>query len=495
VAARSPGQNPNITADLVGRLFFPQSKSLGLDRAHCSNAILAKITYAGSNNTSYQSADANLAQLAELTVSDKQVRRICQRIGGERVAERDAAVAAYQALPLVQRKAAPAQVVPPPVVAVGVDGGRLQILERHAADTGPPHADAAADAPLVLASASAADADTVLATPSPLAASAAEPQPAVDHSPAPEETEDDEAERGNCWREDKIGLLLTLNSEERTHDPCPSIPPNFLNPIRMSQLVRELKKRAPPQDEAAKQASDVSLVDNALAENETRWQPPPVQSKRVVATRRPWEQFGPMVAEAAWQLGFFAAERKAFIGDGAETNWTLHRSYFSSFVGILDFIHALSYVFAAALAGRDLTTGWQVYTRWITWVWSGEVEQMLTELTLRQAELGSPAADEPAASPRAVVARAWTYLQNNQGRMQYAEYRRLGLPMTSSHVESMVKQINYRVKGTEKFWNEAGAEPILQLRADYLSDGGIIDAYWKRREDTESGQNRYRTAV
>ncbi len=65
--------------------------------------MLAKITYAGSNNTSYQQAENDLDQLAERDVSDKQVRRVCLRIGNERVAERDTAVAAYQALPLVER--------------------------------------------------------------------------------------------------------------------------------------------------------------------------------------------------------------------------------------------------------------------------------------------------------------------------------------------------------------------------------------------------------
>src|SRR5216684_5083090 len=111
-------------------LFFPQSKSLGLDRSQYSNAVLAKITYAGSNNTSYQQAQADLDHLAELDVSDKQVRRLCKRVGDERVDERDAAVATYQALPLVERKSAPAGVAPPAVAAVSVDGGRLQIFER-----------------------------------------------------------------------------------------------------------------------------------------------------------------------------------------------------------------------------------------------------------------------------------------------------------------------------------------------------------------------------
>lgn len=36
-------------------------------------------------------------------------------------------------------------------------------------------------------------------------------------------------------------------------------------------------------------------------------------------------------------------------------------------------------------------------------------------------------------------------------------------------VESAIKRINRRVKGSEKFWSEPGAEAILQLRADYLT--------------------------
>src|SRR5262245_52210308 len=106
-AATLSGQNPDITAASVGRLFFPQSKSLGQDRSHYSAAVLGKITYAGSNNSSYRQAQADLHHLAELDVSDKQVRRLCQRVGGERVAQRDASVADYQALPMDERKSAP----------------------------------------------------------------------------------------------------------------------------------------------------------------------------------------------------------------------------------------------------------------------------------------------------------------------------------------------------------------------------------------------------
>jgi hypothetical protein len=64
-----------------------------------------------------------LEVLAELQVSDKQIRCLCKTIGNERVAERDAAVAAYQAKPLSGRQQAPADVAAPDVAVVGVDGG------------------------------------------------------------------------------------------------------------------------------------------------------------------------------------------------------------------------------------------------------------------------------------------------------------------------------------------------------------------------------------
>lgn len=202
-----------------------------------------------------------------------------------------------------------------------------------------------------------------------------------------------------------------------------------------------------------------------------------------------------MVAERAWALGFYGSPRKAFVGDGADNNWTLWRKSFSSFVPILDFIHALTYVFHAALAGRSFADGWSAYERWIGWVWRGDVQKTIAELAQRQVELGTPPPDAKPTHPAEVVSRALGYLQRHKGRMRYAKYRQQGLPIVSSYVESAVKQFNYRVKGTEKFWREAGAEEMLQLRADFLSDGEPMPAFWQRRQARESGQPRYRATA
>jgi hypothetical protein len=162
-------------------------------------------------------------------------------------------------------------------------------------------------------------------------------------------------------------------------------------------------------------------------------------------------------------------------------------------VPILDFIHALSYVHAAAQAvGSDAVGGWPLYAEWITWVWQGKVGRLIERLKQWQRQHGRPAKGEGKGSVRSVVARALGYLENNRSKMNYATYRRRGLPIVSSLVESMVKQISRRVKGTEKFWTDAGAEAILQLRADYLSDGDVMAHFWQRRQDAATGQRCYR---
>ena len=79
--------------------------------------------------------------------------------------------------------------------------------------------------------------------------------------------------------------------------------------------------------------------------------------------------------------------------------------------------------------------------------------------------------------PRRRVQAAVTYLTNNQSRMDYPRYRREGLPLTSSLMESLVKEINWRVKGSEKFWNDPdGATPMLALTAAALSDDSRLES-------------------
>jgi hypothetical protein len=180
---------------------------------------------------------------------------------------------------------------------------------------------------------------------------------------------------------------------------------------------------------------------------------------------------------------------------GLAANWTVWRKHFSHYTPILDFVHAITYVYAAAMAGRPFAEGWSIYCRWAQAVWSGRVEEVLTELTRRQQDIGVPNNDEPDHSPPQIVADTLRYLTNQRPRTRYHEYRRQGLPITSSYIESTIKQINRRVKGSEKFWNTRGAEALLQLSADYLSETDPLTPFWRSRQSNATGHRQYLAAV
>jgi hypothetical protein len=423
---------------------------LGIDRGSYCPSLQRKIVYAGTAHGSFVQGEQSLQELAGVQVSAKQVERLTRQVGCERVAERDATVAAFQELPLADKHRTPAETISPEVAVVMVDGGRLQIFER------------------------SGDRD----------ATARGEEPVVGSGP----------ESGKHWREDKAALLLSVTSEVFQTDPCPEIPGTFVDPTRILKLAREIHAVSAGQDGVVEPEPEASDADEAPPER-APYVPPTILTRQVVASRLRWPDFAPLVAQAARTAGLLGARRRAFVGDGSDNNWTLYRRFFGTWTAIIDFIHVLSYVFAAATAGRRFAEGWPVYVRWIEWLWQGQVEKVIEELARRQAELGAAEPTDAETSPRRLVAGALTYLQNHKDKMRYDDYRRQGLPITSSHMESLMKQINQRVKGSEKFWCEEGAEAILQLRADILSDDRPLDAFWERRQAGETGQRRYKRAA
>ncbi len=64
--------------------------------------------------------------------------------------------------------------------------------------------------------------------------------------------------------------------------------------------------------------------------------------------------------------------------------------------------------------------------------------------------------------PASIIATTITYLENNQKRMHYPEYRRQGLPVTTAWMESLVKEVNYRERDGDVLERPRGAEAILQ---------------------------------
>ena len=423
---------------------------MGLDRTSFSPRVQQKIVHAGVTSTSYQEASRHLAVLAELAVQPKPVERLAKRIGQERIDQRDAAVAAHQRLPLMDKDAvADPGRTSPAVAMVSVDGGRLQVRSGPEPGPGP------------------------------------EPEPG----------------RTSHWRESKVAVLETYHREVHPDDPDPDVPRCFLDLKRTMEVVRGLGHALPVglsfegEDQAqAPGPGREPEVSNTARSRAARPGRPERLVRSVLASRACSDDFGPMVHHAAWERNFFGARRQVFLGDGLPVNWTIHRRHFSTFTPILDFVHALSYVFAAAFAGRSPAQGAAVYGRWIQVVWSGQTATILPELEARSAELGAAPSGCAESDPRSLVSEALRYLRNNVDRMRYDAYRREGLPIMTGAVESVIKRINQRVKGSEKFWSEPGAEAILQLRADYLSETEIMSAFWSAREAEAPSGRVYRHA-
>ena len=109
-------------------------------------------------------------------------------------------------------------------------------------------------------------------------------------------------------------------------------------------------------------------------------------------------------------------------------------------------------------------------------------------------KLGEPPPDAGGDDPREVLRVSRVYYENHASRMDYPQYRREGFPLTSSLMESTVKQVSRRVKGSEKYWSSVGGEGMLRLRGESLSDDEPLNGYWSRRSQAAPGTRAYHRA-
>ena len=204
---------------------------------------------------------------------------------------------------------------------------------------------------------------------------------------------------------------------------------------------------------------------------------PKILFRTGLASLKDSDDFGRQLAGRAEDRGFFSARQGAFVGDGLPYNWTIHRRHFSTFEPILDFVHASEHLHAAARAAR------QPGERWVRLCWQGRTTEVIDEIAATRDLLTAP--DDPKAEPDhpwCVLNREHGYLKTNRQRMDYPAYRCRGLPITSSPMESWVKLLNQRVKGSEKFWNDdRNAEAILHLRASWLGDDDALGNHLAHR--------------
>lgn len=381
---------------------------MGLNAREQTPGLVERIAFAAAETRSFERAALVLQKVGDASVSDNTVQRVAGDLGLELAARRDASATSDAALAARPEK-------PPALAVVECDGGRFRMRE-------PGHGRG------------------------------------VHLS-------------GEGWRETKNACLISATHRTFDHDPRPEPPDCFLDPQHVAKIAETaaLSVAAPA---AASPPTEEPQAANPAAEEEASWRPKRLV-RTVVASVRNARDFGRQMAREAKRRRFLEGVARVFLGDGLPWNWTIWKDHFPDFTPVLDFIHPLSYLFRAAQAVQPSSPddAWSQYVAWMRGGWQGEVGQVLDELHTWQTKLGPPPDQCPPTDPRQIVASTITYLSNNRTRMNYPAYRQAGLPITTAWMESLVKEMNYRVKGTEMFWNDPdGGEAILQLRAAALSN-------------------------
>jgi hypothetical protein len=393
---------------------------LGLDARELTPVLVQRITRAGAETRSFQRAAIVMKDVGDSGVSAKTIERVVHDVGGELAERRDADPKTDDALARRPEE-------PPDLAVVECDGGRIRTREPG-------------------------------------------------HGPGVHRT-------AEGWRETKNACLIRAARTVSQEDPQPEPPECFCDPKHVAQIAETEAlsvAAAVPDSSGAVPKHDVPGSEGLVPPAD--WHPRRLV-RTVLSSIAGSKDFGQQMAREAKRRRFAEARARAFLGDGLPWNWSIWKQYFADFTPILDFIHVLSYLFLAAKAVHQAAgDAWDQYLVWMRGAWGGEVEQVLEELGGWRAKLGEPSDDAPENDPRRILQKTITYLENNRERMNYPEYRRAGLPVTTAWMESLVKEMNYRVKGTEMFWNDPeGAEAILQVRAAALCDDERLTEHLRTR--------------
>jgi len=168
--------------------------------------------------------------------------------------------------------------------------------------------------------------------------------------------------------------------------------------------------------------------------------------------------------------------------DGALGLWALVATMLKGieYVGILDVIHVVEYLWTAgnALDGEGTTETKQwVYTHLVSLL-QGQVGRVIGGLkqTIKKRRLK--------AGQRKAITQAITYFENHRQWMQYDVYLTAGYPIGSGVVESTCGHtVKDRMEGSGRRWSIQGAESMLLLRSIMTSHDW--DAYWKSHMQQE----------
>jgi hypothetical protein len=228
----------------------------------------------------------------------------------------------------------------------------------------------------------------------------------------------------------------------------------------------------------------VGVVYEALARPEQvgeEYEGPPPRHRSITATMANWEALGDHLSALADRRGYARADRKICLSDGAGSIASQRQRCFPDATYILDHQHAVEHLHQAAQAafgvGPKAEAWWD---RQKERLWNGHIHLIIGEIARLSRKAGPPPKRAPESDRRRILATNLHYFQTNREGMNYPRFRKNGWPIGSGIVESTIKQLGKRLKGSEKHWALPGAEATLQVMAHLLSEDGSWNDFWKR---------------
>ena len=179
------------------------------------------------------------------------------------------------------------------------------------------------------------------------------------------------------------------------------------------------------------------------------------------------EALKPRLWLEAVRQGIRTAPQVVWLSDGARGLWRLYDERLAAYAtGILDFYHAVQYLWKGAAAWLDGRT--TQARRWFGWarhrLRHGQPDGILADLVEALDIEGLPA------TARDTLMALYAYLDRHRDHIGYAQYKDLGLPIGSGMVESACKWlIQQRFKGVGMRWSEAGFNHLLHLRLAWVN--------------------------
>ncbi len=164
--------------------------------------------------------------------------------------------------------------------------------------------------------------------------------------------------------------------------------------------------------------------------------------------------------------------------DGALKLWELAKKHFPNAVYILDLMHVLGYLRAAATALTKTPDAAQLLlAAYLRSILQGEVHGVIKSMRIRMAKNKFNKQQVDA------IQAAITYFENHADYMRYDEYIKAGCPIATGVIESACKHIaKDRMSKAGAQWSITGAEAVLKLRC-MRATGHWHEYHEIRRED------------